>query len=161
MKKYSLSDWANFSEIIGAIAVVISLIYVGNQVYENTAAIKSATARESLAGFREQQLMLSENPELLDLILRRDRNEDLSELELARLDNFVHQYLALLEQAYWEHKRGLLEDEMWAAWNNMFKEFMQRPYFGSVATLETLETYYSAPFFQFVHAEVFSGEGSP
>ncbi len=38
MKKPELSELAHYAEIAAAIAVVVSLIYVGRQVQDNTAA---------------------------------------------------------------------------------------------------------------------------
>ena len=42
--KLKLSELANIAEVIGAFAVVISLLYVGVQVSDNTRAMRSATA---------------------------------------------------------------------------------------------------------------------
>ena len=44
-----LSDWASIAEIIGALAIVISLIYVGVQVNDSTRAVRSATASDAAA----------------------------------------------------------------------------------------------------------------
>ena len=41
----SLNDLANLGQVIGAIAVVISLIYVALQIRQNTNAVRSATAQ--------------------------------------------------------------------------------------------------------------------
>ena len=41
----SLNDLANIGQVIGALAVVISLIYVAFQIRQNTSAIRSATAQ--------------------------------------------------------------------------------------------------------------------
>jgi hypothetical protein len=41
----TLNDLANLGQIIGALAVVISLIYVALQIRQNTNAIRSATAQ--------------------------------------------------------------------------------------------------------------------
>ena len=41
----SLNDLANIGQVIGAIAVVISLIYVAFQIRQNTNAVRSATAQ--------------------------------------------------------------------------------------------------------------------
>jgi hypothetical protein len=51
----SLNDLANLGQVIGALAVVISLIYVALQIRQNTAAIRSAAAQtvhEHFAKFR-------------------------------------------------------------------------------------------------------------
>ena len=47
--KLKLSDWASIAEVIGAIAIVVSLIYVGIQVNDSTRAVRSATANETSA----------------------------------------------------------------------------------------------------------------
>src|SRR5215470_13961203 len=41
----TLQDWSNFAQVIGAIAVVVSLFYVGFQIKRNTSAVRSATAQ--------------------------------------------------------------------------------------------------------------------
>jgi hypothetical protein len=45
VKKLTLTDWAQLAEIIAAVAVVISLIYVGAGLRANTAAIRSASVQ--------------------------------------------------------------------------------------------------------------------
>ena len=40
----NLNDLANLGQIIGALAVVISLFYVAHQIRQNTNAVRSATA---------------------------------------------------------------------------------------------------------------------
>jgi hypothetical protein len=41
----TLNDLANIEQVIGAMAVVISLIYVALQIRQNTNAIRAATAQ--------------------------------------------------------------------------------------------------------------------
>ena len=41
----NLQDWSNVAQVIGALAVVISLVYVGFQVKRNTSAVRSATSQ--------------------------------------------------------------------------------------------------------------------
>lgn len=44
---HKLSEWANIAEIIGAVAIIISLIYVSIQVRDNTNAIRSAATNDA------------------------------------------------------------------------------------------------------------------
>jgi hypothetical protein len=41
----NLNDLANLGQIIGALAVVISLFYVASQIRQNTNTVRSATAQ--------------------------------------------------------------------------------------------------------------------
>ena len=45
--KLKLSELASIAEIIGAFAVVLSLIYVGVQVNDNAGAVRSAAANDA------------------------------------------------------------------------------------------------------------------
>jgi len=47
--KYKLSDIASIAEIIGAVAIVLSLIFVGVQLKDSTRATRSATANEAIS----------------------------------------------------------------------------------------------------------------
>ena len=44
--KLKLAEYAHIAEIIGAFAVVISLIYVGAQVHDSASAVRSASAND-------------------------------------------------------------------------------------------------------------------
>ena len=38
-----LSDWANVAEIVGAAAVIVTLVYVAVQIEQNTIAVEAST----------------------------------------------------------------------------------------------------------------------
>ena len=48
MRKLSLTEWSELSQVVSAIAVVASLIYVGYEIRRNTEASRAAT-RQSIA----------------------------------------------------------------------------------------------------------------
>ena len=43
----NLQDWAYIAEIVGGIAVIVSLIYVGLQVNDSACAVRSAAASDA------------------------------------------------------------------------------------------------------------------
>ena len=47
MFRLKLSEWASVAEFAGAFAVIVSLVYVGHQVNDNTSAIRSAAANDA------------------------------------------------------------------------------------------------------------------
>ena len=47
--KLKLSDYSNIADIVAAVAIVLSLIFVGTQVSDNTQATRSATANAATA----------------------------------------------------------------------------------------------------------------
>ena len=56
MAKKQLSDWAAIAEIIGAVAIVFSLLYVGFEIQRNT-KVGLASNRQEIAA-RAQELAL-------------------------------------------------------------------------------------------------------
>ena len=48
----SLQDWANLAEIVGSVAIVLSLIFVGLQLSENSKQVRSETAHNVTAGLQ-------------------------------------------------------------------------------------------------------------
>ena len=61
--RLKLGEWASVAEIAGAIAVIVSLIYVGYQVNDNTAAIRSAAANDASVAMQTWYLEMGSNPE--------------------------------------------------------------------------------------------------
>ena len=65
--RLKLSEWASVSEIVGAAAVIISLVYVGYQVHDNTSAIRSSAANDASVEMQSWYLELGSNREASDL----------------------------------------------------------------------------------------------
>ena len=61
--KSKLTDLASIAEIIGAFAVVISLIYVGVQVNDSVGAVRSASANDANVAVQNWYLQIGSNPQ--------------------------------------------------------------------------------------------------
>lgn len=57
----SLQDWTSIAEIVGGIAVIVSLIYVGLQVNDSTSAIRSAAASDATTAMQSWYLEMGKN----------------------------------------------------------------------------------------------------
>ena len=53
-----LSEWANIAEIVGAVAIIISLVYVSIQVRDNTNAIRSAATNDAATAVQSWYLTI-------------------------------------------------------------------------------------------------------
>jgi hypothetical protein len=78
MAKLTLSSWASIAEIVSAIAVVLSLIYVATELRGNTRAVEAATLVEVNKIAREHLLLVWSNQEANRISMVGD--EDLSQL---------------------------------------------------------------------------------
>ncbi len=57
----NLQDWAYIAEIVGGIAVIVSLIYVGLQVNDSACAVRSAAASDATMAMQSWYLEMGRN----------------------------------------------------------------------------------------------------
>lgn len=61
----------NYGEFVGAIAVVITLIYLANQINQNTKAMKSNAYRETSRMWADHNWDIAQDHELASIVLAR------------------------------------------------------------------------------------------
>src|SRR6266513_2803481 len=66
----NLNDLANLGQIIGAVAVVISLFYVDSQIRQNTNAVRSATAETVHEHFAKSYYLVVADDELAQIVAK-------------------------------------------------------------------------------------------
>ena len=114
----TLDNLAALAEIIGAIAVVISLIYVGYQVKENTSAIQTQVHESVVGHVLDAEGALLHNADLARIIVKAEADyESLTPDELLRAQTFFTHELVNWESAFVHHKQGFVEDDMWRRWD--------------------------------------------
>ena len=121
MKKLTLIEWAAAGEIIGTVAVVISLLVVAYSIDRNTAATHASN--ENILFERHAELA---NQFMLDptlaaiLVKRRNGDVDLSDVEAVRWEKYELNLLDIWAMAYNRHERELLAENQWIAWDTYF-----------------------------------------
>src|SRR5215471_2832230 len=81
----SLNDLANLGQIIGAIAVVVSLVYVALQIRQNTNAVRAATSQSVHEHFANWYNSLARDASLSKIVIDGLRNYgSLSETDKVR-----------------------------------------------------------------------------
>jgi hypothetical protein len=111
------TGWSRILEFVGQGAVVVSLVYVGVQVRQNTAAIQTSTSQEVYQQNQEQALLLMESAEMAAILLQA--NQDLSGLsptDSIRYGRYLNVTLNLYEAVYANALQGTMEAEMAAGW---------------------------------------------
>ena len=92
--KIKLSKLASLAEIIGAFAVVVSLIYVGIQVNDSAGAVRSAAANDANVAMQSWYLQIGSNQQTSELWYRAVT----SEVALSNQEEF--QYLMMTHAAF-------------------------------------------------------------
>ena len=113
MTKRNLSDWASIAEIISAIAVIASLLYVGYEIQRNT-KVGLALNRQSIAARAQELALYSAETHIHRLLFDSDGDPiELTEAEQDRLTAYIGALLRTTEEAFLLYRDGLLDEEYW------------------------------------------------
>jgi len=102
------------AEILGALAVFLSLIYLALQTRNNTRALRSAAFHQVRDSFADVSLTLAQDPVLASLVSRAmGGKNDLNEDEIYQFNFFLTSFLRRGESAYFQSMDGALQMESW------------------------------------------------
>lgn len=108
-----MSFYASLAEIISALAVVASLIFVGIQIRQNTRATQ-ASMRQSIADNDIDYLItFLDNSILAHANAKSIAGDSLSPVEWEQLVAQQHVNFRVFENAHYQYQNGLLDDEVW------------------------------------------------
>jgi len=115
-------DWQAvqaIAELLAAVGVIASLLYLAAQVRQNTRSMQAATSQDLLANFSSMVDFSAQNEygaKLLTASLYGDwDNPTPADQVSARM--FWVRITRLFEYAYLQRQSGLLDDESWYGWS--------------------------------------------
>jgi hypothetical protein len=156
MLKFKLSDMASVAEVIGALAIVVSLIYVGIQVEDSTRAVRSATANEITATLTTWYREVGTDPEAGRIFLDGMTNPELlSREELFRFIFLAHSVMLEFQAAYYLAEEGTLDLELQESITNTLLAVKDQP--GMALYWEQRGNLFQASFRNYYDALVASG----
>ena len=98
-------------EILGALAVVVSLFYVGSQVRQNAKAIRGQTYESLSMALADSAIQAANDPDVMEAMARAINGEDLSIDQNARYVSLIRAYTRMASAAHYQYSLGLLDDE--------------------------------------------------
>ena len=111
--KLKLSEWASIAEIIGAFAVVISLIYVGIQVNDSTSAVRAASANDANVAMQNWYLQIGSNQQTSELFYQALISEEaLSNEEEFQFLMIMHAVFMGFQNDYLLAEEGIIDAEL-------------------------------------------------
>ena len=124
----NLGDLANLGQIIGALAVVISLFYVAHQIRQNTNAVRSATAQSVHEHFANWYRLVAADAELSQIVVNGLKDySSLSETERTRFIASFMSFLSYSQNAFLKWREGLLADPLWIGWEQVMMNLFCAP----------------------------------
>ena len=113
MARMKLQHWSELAQIISAVAVVVSLVYVGSEIRQNTEATQGATRQAILQADLEYLGATLDPATLLAAEAKLEAGLKLSLAEQFVLIERQHVNFRLFENAFYQYRAGLLVDERW------------------------------------------------
>jgi hypothetical protein len=125
MNGITLNELGSLGEFIGAIAVVASLIYVGIQLRQNTAAIKITTAQAFTDTWNGYISTLNLSPQLADIFYRGlTGTSQLKGGELIQFYAFLSQAFTTYQSFFLQRQKGVVDEGSWTSYVHAILDLM-------------------------------------
>ena len=124
---------AAIAELIGALAVVITVAYLAVQIRQNTKTAHAGVQQGMLDTLHSVWLALSQDPELARLLIKANREyESLTPEEALRFGSFVNNFMSIWASFLLQHQRSFVDPVLWQGWDAGFRKVFQAPGFQRV-----------------------------
>ena len=119
---------AAVAEILGAMAVIGSLLFVGVQIRSNTRTTQVAATHNLTNTFLTVLKTIADDPELTRIWLQQSQDtSDLSVSDLERMLIVNVMVLKAFEDAFYHHQMGQMSDEVWDGWQAFILTIFRYP----------------------------------
>ena len=119
---------SSIAEVVGAIAVVASLVFVGIQLKSNTKALRLSFTNGAVASFKESLSRLAEDEQVSEILFRGVPDADALEgLDLYRFTLQIQAYFLDYSNFYLHYRSGALDEETFEALDSQMRNFCNTP----------------------------------
>ena len=116
-------------EVVGAFAVVVSIIYLSGQIRQSNRTAEAGTTFDSSRLIAEWHRGVTQSPDLAAIWFRAmEGGTDLTEEERARFLFTVAEFLILIEALYHQRELGFVSEEAWAPGEKILLNLLANPY---------------------------------
>ena len=126
-------DWTfvgALAELLGALAVVVSLVYLSREVGQNTHAVRTANAVTAQSNFRHLARMFYTDRAMGGIVLRcMSGDEDLSPVDRFAAYAYFFDFLKTAELAYYQFLNGDLDASLWESSFQFYHAYFTTPGF--------------------------------
>ena len=159
MRKLQISEWGSIAEVVTAIAVVISLIYVGLEVHRNTVTQVQASTQALITDINRSYEIIAENSELSCIYMRGMADFSvLSAHEKLRFSAYAMMAFRSLEDLHTQWLEGLVDARIWAGFERQMGEVVQEAGLRQWWTIR--RQYFNDEFQAFIDSKIAEGGAS-
>jgi hypothetical protein len=160
VKNFTLTEWAAVGEIVGTVAVVISLLFVAYSINRNTDATQASSENILFERHTELANQFMLDPTLAELMVkRRNGDPDMTEVEVIRWEKYELNMLDIWALAHSRYQRELLSEDQWETWDRYFTHmFSKESEAISKERWEELQYGFETKYWEHVGAALFDSE---
>jgi len=127
MSKRGLKNWVEIAEIISAVAVVLSLMYVGFEIRRTTVQSDADVQAELLSYTHQRRYLVIENRDLSQLLAKGyDSPADLTAGETIQFQNYSELLFVAWERATMAKDAGVFTAATYDQWDEWFISVAQQ-----------------------------------
>jgi hypothetical protein len=145
----SLSDLGNLGEFVGAVAVVISLLYLAIQIRQNTRSLRASAHHSITAHIAELNRTIVENGDVAAILEAGLKDPaGLSPEERRRFNAYNSARFRHYDNLYYQYRVGTLEGSQWHGFDSLLRTHLRQP--GIARWWEESCVFYSDEFVAYV-----------
>jgi hypothetical protein len=122
----SLKEYALAAEIIGAFAVVISLIYVGVSVNQNTNAVMVSNHQAIVAMDQDTTDWFKDPDFAAAYIVALGDISKLSDVQRTQVGSYISGKFNAWEFAFLTRENGMMGDNIWQGWDGHYRTVLKQ-----------------------------------
>lgn len=124
---FSLDSAAKTSEVVGAIAVIVGLLFVGFEVRENTVA-QQFSATQTLVSEYNAAISSINDREFVCIFIRAGNDfRSLSQSDKIRYSILMQPIFRTFEQLHYSDLKGTIDENVYSGFQQQFAAMMQLP----------------------------------
>jgi hypothetical protein len=124
----TLQALGNLGEFVGAIGVVISLVYLAQQMSQNTTSVRAASFNSMVQNSIRLLEHSFRDSEFADFLYRAEVDpQGLTPTERVRWDAYMTAVYRHFGNLVYQHRVGALDDQMWESYRSTLKEHVRTP----------------------------------
>ncbi len=160
MSKQASVGLHTITELVGLAAVILTLVFVGFELRQNTRAVESSATQEVHANFASWYASLQSDPELLMITVKG--MQDYGALDVREKGQFIAVFMVFTsncQTAFYKWRDGLLDEELWNGWRQLSLNFFSTN--GGKDFWDERSYMFGAGFRDFVNREIIPAKPNP
>jgi hypothetical protein len=123
-----LQALGNIGEFVGAIGVIVSLLYLAGQVKQAQRVARAENVREITAGYSRLLLLSIQDPDVTRVTLAgANGREHLSPIDRLRYDRYLGLHVLFFIDCHTAHANGLMNEDLYQRWRTFVAMVLETP----------------------------------